>query len=230
MKYIFLAITVITLASCGGNDKKIKEPPRADTAGNPQTQIAAPAKADTTLENAKPFIEKEFAKWAQSFNKFHIDSFKWYQKTDFESLGYESGDDLPKFYELYKNSLSFSPDSNQFIDLYSAGLMLEKRGKKIVASADVDNGVTLYNRQTKEWNRILFFGPSAWIEEAVWISPTNFVLAGVAHNDDGDTEAFMILGNTNDKSFQWFKSDAIRAHSSKYEASGMGKLKIDEWE
>jgi len=138
--------------------------------------------------------------------------------------------DLNQFFELYKASLSYSPDSSQFIDLYSSGLTLEKKGKKIIAIADADNAITLCNLNTKEWNRILFFGPSAGIEATAWISSTSFILAGMIYNDEGKQQPVILLCDVNSQSIRWFEANTIRPENSKYEASGLKKLKINEWE
>jgi hypothetical protein len=137
---------------------------------------------------------------------------------------------MKDFYSLYKSSLSYSPDSSQFIDLFSSGISLEKKGKKIIAIGDVDQAVTLHNLHSKDWKRILFFGPSAGIEEAVWTSATQFILAGMMHNDDGKATPILLLGDANTKTFYWFEAKQTRPESSSYESGALTRLKIDEWE
>lgn len=227
---LFFAAAVSTITSCGGKNQKEQpgSPNNDDSVTNAQTVNSQPA--DSTLVSVKQFFEKELTNWAQSFKGFYIDSFRMTQSSGFEQTDYNETNELKSFYELYKPSLSFSPDSSWFIDLYSAGVMLEKKGKKIIASADVDQAVTLCNPKTKEWKRIVSFGPSAGIEEAVWISPSAFMLAGTMQNDNGDDQPIVLLGDVNSKSFRWFEANAKRPKSSNYKASGLGKLKIDEWE
>ena len=86
------------------------------------------------------------------------------------------------------------------------------------------------NLHTGDWKRIAFFGPSAGIEEATWISATEFVLAGIIRNDNGDPMPFLLWGDAQRKSIRWFEASIIRPQSVNYEASGLAKLKIDEWE
>lgn len=187
--------------------------------------------SNSTLEPLKHFVEQGLESWVQSFKNFHIDSFRIVQESEFEQQDYDEVTDTGKFYKLYKASLKFSPDSSQFIDIYSSGLMLRQKGKKIIASADVDQAISLCNLKTKEWKRIAFFGPSAAIEEAIWNSALQFTLAGTIHNDDGEKTAIIILGDAGAKSFHWFEAiNLIRHSSSNYEASGIIKLKIDEWD
>lgn len=220
---LFLFIT-----SCGNKSKKQTE--QTDISLIKDSLSSRQARADTTLAAIMPIIEKELNAWIKSFNGFNTDSFKYTQTTKFEEIAYQDTTGMNKFYELYKPSLVFSGDSSQFIDIYSAGIMLEKKGKKIVASSDVDQAITLCNLQTGDWRRIAFFGPSAGIEEAIWVSATEFVLAGIIRNDNGDPMPFLLCGDTQQKSIRWFESSIIRPQSINYEASGLAKLKIDEWE
>jgi len=231
---LFFAAIVSTIISCGGKNQKDQPGSgnNADSVANVQTVNNQPAGsvADSTLAPVKQFFEKELNNWAQSFKGFNIDSFRMTQSSAFEQTDFNETNDLKTFYELYKPSLSFSPDSNWFIDMYSSYLMLEKKGKKIIASADVDQAVTLCNLKTKEWKRIVFFGPSAGIDEAVWISPSAFMLAGTMQNDNGENQPIVLLGDVNSRSFRWFEANATRPKKSNYEASALVKLKIDEWE
>jgi hypothetical protein len=84
--------------------------------------------------------------------------------------------------------------------------------------------------KAKTWKRIAFFGPSAGIEEAIWVSPTVFILAGMSVNENNEKVPLIMVGDTDNRSFRWFESNAVRPQSVEYEASGMAKLKIDKWE
>lgn len=225
---LFFATVVCSIISCKGKGKDNSS--GKDTTAIVNNDNLANNAEDSSLAPLKSFMEQGLADWMRSFTGLHIDSFRMTQKSAFEQTVHEDATDLGKFYELYKNALNFSPDSSQFIDLYSTGISLEKKGKKIIATADVDQAVTLCNLGTKEWKRIASFGPSAGIEEAVWISASKFILAGVFYNDDGNPVPIMLIGDTGDKSFRWYEASVIRPASTKYEASGIKKLKIDEWE
>lgn len=226
-----LLISFFVIVSCGGKNSKTEEAVADPSLNNNQSTTPINTGADSTLNPVKQLIEKDLGKWAASFPGFTIDSFRMTQTSNFQSEDNEDMADMAQFYELYKPSLSYSPDSSQFIDLYSSGLSLEKRGKKIIAISDVDQAVNLCNLKTKDWKRIAFFGPSAAIEEAIWTSSSTFILAGTMHNDDGQRIAIMMLGDTGSKTFRWFEAmNTKRPESSNYEASGLKKLKIDEWE
>lgn len=216
------------IASC--DNKNDKQTERTDNSLTKDSLSSGQATADTSLAAIMPAIEKELNAWVKSFKSFTADSFKYTQTTKFEEIAYQDTTGMNKFYELYKPSLVFSGDSSLFVDIYSAGIMLEKKGKKIIASSDVDQAITLCNLQTGDWRRIAFFGPSAGIEEAVWVSATEFVLAGIIRNDNGDPMPFLLWGNSQQKTIRWYESSIIRPQSVNYEASGLAKLKIDEWE
>lgn len=213
-----------------GNSNPSLDTLSAEQQGTNKTQGAV--NADTTLTIARSFLENELSKWVKSFNGYHPDSFHFSQTSPFSQTDYnaEMDTDMDKFYSLYRPSLSYSPDSAWFIDLYSAGIYLEKKGKKIIATGDVDMAVTLYDLKNHQWSRIASFGPSANIEEAVWISGSKFILAGTMQGDNGESMPIILIGDTGKKSFSWFESTLIRPESVKYDPSGLTKLKIDEWE
>lgn len=228
--FILLLVTAAAFAiiACSGKSKGHSS--AKDTTASVNIDNRAKNAGDSSLASLRPFLEQGLADWMRSFPGLQIDSFRMTQRSAFEQTAYEDAADPGKFYELYKNSLAYSPDSSHFIDLYSAGVSLEKEGKKIIATADVDQAVTLCNLTTKEWKRIASFGPSAGIEEVVWVSPAQFILAGIFYTDDGKPAPILLVGDVNERSFRWFEANTVRPASSTYEASGMKKLKIDEWE
>lgn len=220
------AMALLLFTSCK-NEKKT--PP-----GDHDPVVQAPGQqgkdADTGLVIMRPVMNKELKSWISTFKDCTLDSFRQDQTSPFEQISYDEGQDMEKFYSLYKPALSYSPDSMQFIDLYSEGLSLEKKGKKIIAAADVDMAVTLCNLKEKKWMRIASFGPSANIEEAVWISGNRFILAGTLQGDNGEVLPIILVGDTGSQSFRWFQAKCIRPSEKEYQASGLVKLKIDEWE
>ncbi len=227
--FLILLSAAIFIASCGGKNSSAPADSN-DTlqAEKPDSATAANNEAKAVLTEVRPFLEKELGKWMQSFQGLHIDSLKQSQIGKYDMREAGGVDDSKEFFSLYGASLAYSPDSSQFIDLYSSGITLERNGKRIRAMADVDQGVTLCNLKTKECKGLVYFGPSAGIEEAVWTSPTQFLLAGFAHNDEGKFEPILLVGDTNNKSLRWYGASTIR--SADYNSSSMEKLKIDDWE
>jgi hypothetical protein len=237
--YLFRLMLIFTAAcfiiSCGEKkaDTTANDPALKDTQSIKQTATDVSlndSDTDTTLAAVLPATGKVLDKWMQSFKGLQVDSFHQVSKLKFEQDDYNDIKDISSFYELYKPSLSFSPDSSQFIDLYSYGITLEKKGKKIIAIADVDNSVTLCNLKTKEWKRIAFSGPSGNMEEAVWVSPVKFVIAGTMQNENSEWMPVLLIGNVSSKILRHFEASTKRLKTAKYEASGLAKLKIDEWE
>jgi hypothetical protein len=124
---LFFTTLACTMISCTGKSK-------GNSSGKDTTAIVnndnlANKAEDSSLAPFKSFMEQGLADWMRSFPGLQIDSFRMTQKSAFEQTAYDDAADLSKFYDLYKAALNFSPDSNQFIDLYSAGVMLEKKGK-----------------------------------------------------------------------------------------------------
>ena len=229
---LFLCVAVLIFASCGGKSSKPGDKVETDSLTTTPSDSISVVNKETKdkMATIKPFIEKELNKWAQSFTGFMLDSFRLTQKTNMEQTAYQPASDSKIFYDFYKPSLIYSPDSSQFIDLFSSGISLERKGKKIVAIGDADQAITINNIKANEWKQIAFFGPSAGIEEAVWLSDTQFLLAGIFYNDDGKAAPIMLLGDLNNKSFQWYEANLTRPSDNKFKSSRMESLKIDEWE
>jgi hypothetical protein len=229
---LFIILLSFFLAACGGGNNEKIEVAATDTLLSKQDSINNINKAEVLKlkGSTAPFINTTLAKWIASFPGFSIDSFHFIQKGLFEQIDYEAGIDYKTFLSLYSPSLIFSADSSYFIDLYSGGTSLKKKGKKIIAISDADQTITLYNTKTKEWKRIAFFGPSAGVEEGVWISATQFILTGMMHNDDGIPTPIMMIGDVATNTLGWFEAGNKRPDTTSYKPSGMINLKIDEWE
>jgi hypothetical protein len=226
---IIICTATCFIIACGGKSSNGPAENENLQTGQADSTDVANSETKAALATARPFLDNELSAWAKSFTGFHIDSLKQMQIGKFEDMEYESAGNLEDFV-LHRPAFSYAPDSNHFIDLHSSGISLEKKGKKIIAIGDVDQSVTLCNLKTKEWRRILFFGPSAGIEEAVWASPTQFLLAGFMHNDEGKSLPILLLGDTGNKSLRWFEGNVVRPESADYKPGSMQKLKIDEWE
>ncbi|MBK6828705.1 MAG: hypothetical protein IPG86_18470 [Chitinophagaceae bacterium] len=223
---LFLFTMVFLAVSCKGKEKGpvvINEITITDSQGQSATD-------DSSAQYFRAAIDNQLAEWKQSFQGFQPDSFRFSQRTSFKEKEVQDTADMKELLSLFGPSMVFTSDSSQYLDLFSAGISLERRGKKLVAMSDVDQAVTLCNLKTGKLKQIAFFGPSAGIEEAVWLDGTRFILAGTMHNDDGKPQAFVLIGDTGKESYSWYESTITRAASTDYTASGIRKLKIDEWE
>jgi len=113
----------------------------------------------------------------------------------FENIPFGDTVNIKDFYELYKPALSFSPDSDKFIDIYSYWLNLEKKGSKIVDNPEVDQAISLCDLRNNKWTRIFFCGFSVRIDEAVWVTKTKFILAGTIIGDNDSFHPEVIIGD-----------------------------------
>lgn len=224
--FILLLNAVILSSSCKNSTKE----PQSSSAGKPDSLAKTNAADDSSLQYLTQASAQLLPEWKQSFKDFLADSFRFTQRTSYSDKELQDTAGMKEFMDLYGPSLVFTADSSRFIDLFSAGISLERQGKKLIAIADADMAISLCNLKNGQWKQIAFFGPSAGIEESAWVSDTVFVLAGTIHNDDGIPEAFILVGNTQQQKLSWFESNIIRPASVEYNASGLKKLKIDEWE
>jgi len=179
--------------------------------------------------NYKSYFEKQLKAWTRSYNNFQLSDFHLTDSSKFENTPFGDIKDLKEFYRKYKPALSFSPDSNQFIDLYSYQLNLEWKGKKLVASTEVDQAISLCNLKTKKWMRIFFRGASSAIEDAIWISNTKFILVGYEHYDD-KFRPVIFIGNTLKQMLYVYKTPDENCFGKKdgYTSQKLKALKFEE--
>jgi len=159
-----------------------------------------------TIDLYKKYFDEDLHDWTLSFRHFKTSDFKLSKTEKFDNNYAQNFKDLRSFYAIYKPILTFSKDSTRFIDIYSYQLNLEKKGKIYVANPEIDQGILLCNLKTKYWDRIYFGGMSRWIDEALFISGSKFILAGAENNEivtpiiiigDLSTQTLEIFTNSN---------------------------------
>jgi hypothetical protein len=155
-----------------------------------------------TIDHYKKYFDEDLCDWSLSFRHFKTSDFKLSKTEKFDNNYAQNFKDLRSFYSIYKPILTFSKDSTRFIDIYSYQLNLEKKGKVFVANPDIDQAILLCNLKTKYWDRIYFGGMSRWIDEALFISDSKFILAG-ADNDERVTP-IIIIGDLSTQSLEIF--------------------------
>jgi len=175
-------------------------------------------------------FDKELKAWTKTISGFKLSSFKPNDTIAFENLEFEDLNTLKDFYSIYKPALTFSKDSNKFIDIYSYWLNLEKKGNKIVYSGgEVDQAISLCNIQTKKWIRILFCGSTQRIQDVTWLTNTKFMLVGCAQSEELTYLPVIYIGDITNKSFEIFSSSDSNCHQNKgYESPKLAKLNIQE--
>ena len=172
---------------------------------------------DKGLEKYESYFNTNLKAWKNTFINFKLTNFKKESKNlKFENIEADSNFDefkdfLPDFYAIYKPLLSFSPDKNKFIDIYSYQLNLEKQGNKLLANPTMEQSINLCHLKNRTWKRILFCGTYMWIDEIIWIDDFKFMLVGTENSKRrtpkiliGDilTNHFEVYSNTNQDCYQ----------------------------
>ena len=178
----------------------------------------------------KSHFDGDLKAWTQTINDFKLSSFKPTDTISFGNLDDHNIKYLKDFYSIYKPALTFSKDSNKFIDIYSYKLNLEKKGDKIIYSgSEVDQAISLCNIKEKRWTQILFCGYSLRIQEVVWLTNTKFMLVGSVQNDESKYLPVIYIGDITNSSFEKFSSSDPNCHQYiGYESPKLVKLNIQE--
>jgi hypothetical protein len=130
---------------------------------------------------------------------------------------------VDSFLLIYRPILTFSPDSGQFLDIYSGALGLEKRGGYYMANPDDDEPIFLYNGRSRSSNRIFCGALGEFIEEVCWISPTEFLMVGIERNAKDERQPLVLVGDegrqmlykyvsrdTGCIQVRWYQSDKLK--------------------
>ena len=175
-------------------------------------------------------FDNELKAWTKTISNFKLSSFKPTDTISFGNLEYNDIKSLKGFYSIYKPALTFSKDSNKFIDIYSYELNLDRKGNKIVYSgSDVDQAISLCDIKMKRWIRILFCGYSQRIQEVTWVTNTKFVMVGAFQNEESKYSPIIYLGDIANNSFEIFSSSDSNCHQNKgYDSPKLAKLNIQE--
>ena len=183
-----------------------------------------------SLNYYKSYFKNQLKDWTKSYNNFQLSNFTISDSIYFDNLSFGDIKELKKFYKIYKPALSFSPDNNQFIDIYSYQLNLEWKGEKLVANIEVDGAVSLCNLKLKKWMRIYFCGASSAIEDAIWVSNSKFILVGYEHDEDNRFLPMILIGNPLKKIFYVYKNNNKNCFGKKdgYISSKIKALKFEE--
>ncbi len=95
-----------------------------------------------------------------------------------------------KDFSDYRDKIYYSPNGSYALDLYSYNLILNKNGAKIHAVLDADIQIYVINIAHHQRVSILFFGPSASIDDGYWLSDSTVVLVGWERCFDCPEEAY----------------------------------------
>ena len=175
------------------------------------------------------YFDTELKGWTKSFTVFKLSTFKRTDSPAFEDINFDDTTNIQDFYSVYKPALTFSTDKKQFIDIYSYSMNLEKIGKKIYyGGGDPEQAITLCDLRANKWTRILFCGFNQWIDDAIWVSKTQFILVGARDNDTGKWQPVIYLGDMIQRSFKEFHSTDKNSHQKnrEYKSPKLLRLKI----
>jgi len=96
--------------------------------------------------------------WTKSVTNFNLSTFTKKDTLNFDQFSYGDTTNIKEFYSIYKPIITFSSDKTQFVDIYSYGLNLERKGEKIISMAEAEQGITWCNIKENKWFRILILG------------------------------------------------------------------------
>jgi hypothetical protein len=147
------------------------------------------------LQHRKHF-DKELNQWTMTFHDFNLSAFKSEDTLHFDNDFQQDFRHRRIFLDTYKPILTYSPDSSEFIDIYSYQLNLEKKGNYYYANPEIDQAIFLCDPKRKYWDSIFFGTNSQWIDEVTWISNTKFILVGIIKSDDDKKMPLILLGDT----------------------------------
>lgn len=181
----------------------------------------------------KLHFDNELSSWTKTFTEFDLSIFHREKVETFEDIGYMDIKDIKDFYSIYQPALTYSPDQNQFIDIYSYWLNLEKKGKKIVSyGGEADQAIVLCNFKSNKWTRIAFRGTTERIQEVIWLTNSEFILVGIRDDENmpDKQRPVIYIGDTITKTFKSFLSKDTKSFqkSGGYDSPKLLKLKIQQ--
>lgn len=183
------------------------------------------------LSTYQSYFDSTLSGWTKTFTSFSLSSFQKEKIDSFENIEYMDITDIKDFYSIYKPALTFSPNQNQFLDIYSYWLNLDKEGKNIVSyGGEPDQAITLCNFKTKKWTRIAFRGTTERIQEVIWLTNSKFILVGAREDEIvfGKYRPVIYIGDTITKTLKSFvsKDNKLFQKSGGYDSPKLLKLKI----
>lgn len=204
-----LAIILLSIISC--YDKKEKQPDEIEIPKDTiqQVEIEKPTeetahdKVFVALENWKNYYKKRI-------NGFDLNDFKKDESYSFER---EHSHIEPiwsdNFNPIHKQFLVYNSDSTIYIDFDSYKWGLDKKNRLMI---EPDQEVTLVNIAEKKIERLLFYGPSFWVEDAYFKNDSTLVLL---ENSTDQTPAYQEV-NLNTNTGQYFTYKKSTGFDSDY--------------
>jgi len=177
----------------------------------------------------KHYFSNELMDWTLSYSNFKLSEFTLAETRPFDHNNPQDLNSLKSFYSIYKPLLTFSKDSNRFIDIYSYQLNLEKKGTGFLANVDIDQAIYLFDKKTKYWDRIYFGTPANSIDEVIWTNNTQFILVGMVANKRGLNTPMIIVGNVVNKTMEIYRNTdtTCQERPVRYKSPKLKKISIE---
>ena len=96
------------------------------------------------------------------------------------------------FDKTYEPFLIYNPSKTFYLDIDSYHWTLEKEGMPLF---EADQEINLVNLKEKTVNRVAFFGPSYWVDDAFWVSDSIFILLENNFDNQPDIQVFNLKEN-----------------------------------
>lgn len=113
----------------------------------------------------------------------------------------------PEFNPVYKQFLAFNADSTQYIDFDSYKWGFDDKGELIIGP---DQEIVLVNIPEKKVERLLFYGPSFWVEEAYFKNDSIVVLL---ENSSENVPAYQEININQNTSDYYIYESPLEFHS-----------------
>jgi hypothetical protein len=178
------------------------------------------------LTTYQPYFSNQLNDWSKTIKGFSLGKFRVNDTLAFDDFNYLSVNKLKDFYPIYKTIIQYSPDSAQFIDIYSYELNLQKIYDRTVATTNVEQGISLCNIATGQWLRILTLGPDDGVENVYWINNNEFILAGYSFDKSRKRRPVIYIGNIIKNSLMMYIDDT--QVSTGYQTPEFKKLHVEQ--
>lgn len=173
------------------------------------------------------YFSGELREWAGSFKNFQLAEFKPADSVSFYSDNKMELKAVDSFLLIYRPILTFSPDSGQFLDIYSGALNLENMGSYYMASPDDDEPIFLCNARTRYWNRVYCGSLGVFIEEVCWVSSTEFMMVGIERNEKDERRPFILVGDEDkQRLYEYVSTNAECVKVREYQSAKLNRMPI----
>jgi hypothetical protein len=178
------------------------------------------------LSSYQSYFSDQLSGWTKTIKGFSLAKFKKTDTIYFEGSNYLSFTKLKDFYPIYRTIIQYSPDSSQFTDIYSYELNLQRDYDRTIATTNVEQGISLCNLRTKQWQRILTLGPDDGVEDLYWISNQAFIMAGYSFDKAKKRRPVIYIASLTDNSFTLYIDDS--QVSTGYQTPEYKKLHVEQ--